>query len=135
MKKLLISIALLTIATTATARDISELSSPIVLLTPAIAQNQDALSLSESQRTEVKSWVSRMPEQREAVEDNAVEVRATLRAAIIAGEPQEILDQLAMEIGALESQLVLMRANCVNHWRDVLTSEQFEHALTIAGYR
>lgn len=134
MKKLLIALALCTATSTAIARDISELSSPLVLLTPAIAQNQDALNLNDAQREEVKNWLAAMPSQRGAVEDKAVEVRAALRKAIIANEPQEILDGLAAEIGSLETELVLMRANCVNHWRRVLDNNQFEQALSLAGY-
>jgi hypothetical protein len=134
MKKLLIALAICSATSTAMARDISELSSPLVLLTPAVAQNQDALNLNDSQRAEVKSWMSAMPAQRGAVEDKAVEIRAALRNAIIANESQETLDALAAEIGSLETQLVLMRANCVNHWREVLDADQFEQALGLAGY-
>lgn len=135
MKKLLIALALSTAASTAIARDISELSSPVVLLTPAVAQNQDALNLNEQQRIEVKNWMSAMPTQRGAVEDQAVEKRAALRNAIIEGQSQATLDALAAEIGTIESQLLLMRAHCVNHWREVLDADQFEHALNLAGYR
>ncbi|TVQ74201.1 MAG: hypothetical protein EA373_00435 [Oceanospirillales bacterium] len=134
MKKLLIALAICSATSTAMARDISELSSPLVLLTPAVAQNQDALNLNDSQRAEVKNWMAAMPAQRGAVEDKAVEVRAALRNAIIANESQETLDALAAEIGSLETQLVLMRANCVNHWREVLDADQFEQALGLAGY-
>lgn len=134
MKKLLIALALCTATSTAMARDISELSSPLVLLTPAVAQNQDALNLDDTQRAAVKNWMDNMPAQRGAVEDKAVEIRAALRNAILANEPQEALDELASEIGALETQLVLMRASCVNHWRDVLDADQFEQALGLAGY-
>ncbi|WP_151669979.1 hypothetical protein [Nitrincola schmidtii] len=134
MKKLLIALAICTASSTAMSRDISELSSPLMLLTPAVAQNQDAFNLNDLQREAVKNWMASMPSQRGVVEDKAVEVRAALRSAIIANESQEVLDSLAAEIGSLETQLVLMRANCVNHWRDVLNADQFEQALGLAGY-
>ena len=134
MKKILVALAICTVSSTAMSRDISELSSPLMLLTPAVAQNQDALNLNDSQREAVKNWMAAMPSQRGVVEDKAVEVRAALRSAIIANESQEVLDSLAAEIGSLETQLVLMRANCVNHWRDVLNADQFEQALGLAGY-
>jgi len=134
MKKVIIALALAVIASTATARDISELSSPIVLLTPAIAQNQEALQLNASQRAEVRDWMSRMPAQRGAQEDKAIKARAALRTAIINKEPQETLEALAAEVGAIETQLLLMRAHCVNHWREVLNEEQFEQALKLAGH-
>ena len=134
MKKLIIALALTVIASTATARDISELSSPIVLLTPAVAQNQEALQLNASQRAEVRDWMSRMPAKRGAQEDKAIEARAALRTAIINDEPQETLEALATEVGSMETQLLLMRAHCVNHWREVLNEEQFAQALRFAGH-
>lgn len=134
MNKVIIALALTVITSTATARDISELSSPIVLLTPAIAQNQDALQLNASQRAELRKWMSHMPAQRGAQEDKALEARAALRTAIINNEPQETLEALAAEVGSMEKQLLLMRAHCANHWREVLNEEQFAQALKLAGH-
>jgi len=66
------------------------------------------------------------------IESQSVLSRSQHRYRICLGP--ETLDQLAAEIGALETQLVLMRASCVNHWRDVLDADQFEQALGLAGY-
>lgn len=111
------------------------LSAPVVALTGFIAKNMDALALDEAQRAAVKEWVTTMPAKRGALEDDTAALRADLRAAILSNAPQEDRTALAEQIGANETALVLMRSNCVDHWRAVLTEAQFEQALNIAGLK
>ncbi|WP_095590270.1 Spy/CpxP family protein refolding chaperone [Actibacterium ureilyticum] len=110
-----------------------ELSAPIVAFTPLLVKNADALSLTEDQRAALKDWLATMPAKRKAIEAEALTARAALRAAIITGAPQEQRQSLADEVGRLETQLVLMRSACTDHWRAVLSPEQFAQLLTLAG--
>lgn len=111
----------------------SELSAPIVTFTPVVAKNADALNLTEEQRADLKAWVSTMPAKRKAVEAEAIAARAELRKAIIDGAPMDQRTALAEKVGGYETRLVLMRAACVDHWREVLSAEQFEKMLTLAN--
>ncbi|MDF1620884.1 Spy/CpxP family protein refolding chaperone [Pseudothioclava nitratireducens] len=108
------------------------LSAPVVMLTGVIAKNADALELDETQRAAVKEWVATMPGKRQAYEAETADLRAQLRAAIIANAPAEERQALADQIGAHETQLVMMRSNCVDNWRKVLSPEQFDKALELA---
>ena len=120
-------------ATVAAERDVSELSSPIVLLTPAVARNADQLDLDETQREAVQEWMATSPAVREALEDQVVAARAELRQMIVQGDAREQREEQAAAIGAMEAELLLMRSDCADHWRDVLDDEQFAQALELAG--
>ncbi|MBB4022669.1 MULTISPECIES: Spy/CpxP family protein refolding chaperone [Actibacterium] len=135
MKKLLLSAAVVLACATAVGAQQnrrSELSLPIVAFTPLVAKNADALGLNDAQRADVKAWLGTMPAQRKALEAQATEARAKLRAAIISGAPVEERQALAEEVGANETRLVMMRSNCTDHWRSVLTADQFETLLNLA---
>ncbi len=116
------------------ASDTGELSTPIIRLTKVIAQNADALELSADQRSDLKAWIDTMPEKRQALEADARGKRAQLRAAILDNAPRADRQALAQEIGVLETRLVMMRSDCVDHWRDTLTKDQFAQALALAGH-
>lgn len=134
MKKILLGTVLaLAVAMPAFAQDTSELSSPIVLFTPVIMKNADALELTEAQRGDLKEWLATMPAAREAVEAEAVAVRAALREAIIAGAPVPEREALADTVGALETKLVMMRSGCVDYWREKLTADQFAKLVEMAA--
>ncbi|SEH80335.1 hypothetical protein [Paracoccus alkenifer] len=108
------------------------LSQPVVVLTPTVAQNADALQLNDEQRAAVKAWMETGPVNRVAREQAAVALREQLRQQIIAGAPVEERQELARQIGDAEADLVMMRSACVDHWREVLTEEQFAEALRLA---
>ena len=110
-----------------------ELSAPIVAFTPVIAKNAEALGLTGAQRADLAAWKETMPAKRKAVEAEALIARATLREAIIAGAPREDRQALADEVGALEARLVMLRSDCTDHWRAVLTEDQFARMLAMAG--
>lgn len=110
-----------------------EISAPIVAFTPVVAKNADALNLTAEQRADVKAWIDTMPAKRKALEAETLAARAELRAAIIAGAPVEERKALAATVGAYETKLVMARSNCTDHWRAVLTPEQFAQMLTLAG--
>ncbi len=134
MKSLLLSAAIgLACALPAMAQDASsELSAPIVAFTPVIAKNADALGLDDAQRAALKDWLSTMPAKRKELEGQAVEARAALRQAIIAGASDTERQELAEKVGALETELVLMRSACTDHWRAILTAEQFAKMVELA---
>ncbi len=110
-----------------------ELSAPIVVYTPVVKKNADALGLTEAQRADLQNWISTMPAKRKAVEAEALEARAALRAAINEGAPVEERQKLAETVGAYETKLVMLRSNCTDHWREVLTPEQFAQMLELAA--
>lgn len=114
------------------AQEVRELSAPIVTYTAVINKNADALELTEAQRADLAQWMDRKPAQRKAVEAEALAARAALRAAIDTGAPRVERQTLADRIGALEAQLVMMRSDCTDHWRSVLTEEQFARMLAMA---
>ncbi|MRU15263.1 hypothetical protein FDP25_07445 [Roseovarius sp. A21] len=118
----------------AQASDMGGLSAPIMRLTKTIAQNADALDLNTDQRADLKAWLDAKPAQRMAIEAEARGTRARLRAAIIDGAPRTDRQVLAQELGVLETRLVMMRSDCVDHWRATLTEDQFAKALELAGY-
>ncbi|MDR5900414.1 hypothetical protein QC823_15730 [Halomonas vilamensis] len=120
-------------ATVAAERDTSELSSPIAMLTPAVAKNADTLDLNASQREAVQEWLATSPKVREALEDRMMAARAELREMIVQGETRDQREEKAIAIGEMEAKLLMMRSNCVDHWRNVLNEEQFAQALEIAG--
>ncbi|MCK0144015.1 Spy/CpxP family protein refolding chaperone [Aliiroseovarius sp. F20344] len=109
------------------------LSRPVIQLTGFLAKNMDVLELNDEQRADVKNWVASMPANRKALETETIELRATLRQAIVDGKPTEERQAIADKIGANEVKLVMMRSNCTDHWREVLTEAQFAKLLEIAG--
>lgn len=108
------------------------LSRPIIQLTGILAKNMDVLELNEDQRAEVKNWISTMPTKRKALETETVALRAALRQAIIEGLATEERQAIADKIGANEVKLVMMRSNCTDHWRSVLSEDQFAQLIAIA---
>ncbi len=134
MKKFLLGTAVaLAFATPSFAQDTSELSTPIVVFTPVIMKNVEALALTEAQRSDLEQWVATKAPERQAVEAEAVATRATLRDAIIAGAPVAERQALAETVGALETKLVMMRSDCTDYWRGALTDEQFAKLLELAA--
>lgn len=114
------------------AQQARDLSAPIVAHTAVIMKNADALELTEAQRADLAQWIDTKPAQRKAVEAEALAARAALRDDIDAGTPRVERQKLADRIGALEAQLVMMRSDCTDHWRSVLTQEQFTRMLAMA---
>lgn len=109
------------------------LSAPIVGLTPVLAMNQDALGLDEAQKAAVKEFMATMPAKRMALEDETAALRADLRKAILDNAPAADREALAKLIGENETRLIMMRSNCVDHWRSVLTPEQFAKLVEMAS--
>lgn len=108
------------------------LSAPVIMLTPFVRDNADALNLNEAQRADLKAWLEK-PNARAVVEEETVALRAELKVAIIAGAPREARLALAEKIGANEAKLVMARSDCADHWREVLTPAQFAQLLVLAG--
>ncbi|MBS0125927.1 Spy/CpxP family protein refolding chaperone [Thetidibacter halocola] len=133
MKHFFLASAFALAASTAFAAMPGELSDPIVAFTPVIAKNADTLELTETQRADLKAWLETMPAQREALQNEAVAARAALRDAIVAGAPAAERQSLADAVGKLETQLVMMRSDCTDHWRAVLTEAQFAKMLELAA--
>ena len=111
----------------------SGLSRPVIQLTGLLAKNMDMLNLDEAQREDVKNWVASMPAHRKALEAETVALRAEMRQAIIDGAPVETREALAAKIGANETRMVMMRSNCTDHWREVLSAEQFAALIELAS--
>jgi Spy/CpxP family protein refolding chaperone len=136
MKKALLSAALVLVTATALpaqqGKNRSELSAPIVRLTPLIKQNADALGLTAEQRADLQNWLATSPPKRKALEAEAIAARAALRTAILDGAPAEERASLAAKVGEYEVKLVTMRSNCADHWRTVLTPEQFAQLVAMA---
>ncbi len=109
------------------------LSRPVIQLTGLLAKNMDVLNLDAAQRDDVKNWVASMPAHRKALEAETVALRAEMRQAIIDGAPVETREALAAQIGANETKMVMMRSNCTDHWREVLSAEQFAALIELAS--
>ncbi|MBR2515346.1 MAG: hypothetical protein IKE45_15280 [Halomonas sp.] len=127
-----LGISVATAETVSGSRDVSELSSPIVLLTPVVARNADYLQLDIDQRSALQDWMAKSPAVREALEDRVVAQRNELRQMILSGADIEVRTEKAAYIGQLESELLMMRSNCVEYWRETLNEEQFAQALQLA---
>jgi len=109
------------------------LSAPVISLTPVLARNADALGLNPGQREALKSFLAVMPARRAALEDETAALRAQMQAAIVADAPAAEREALARQIGDNETRLILMRSACADHWRSVLTADQFARLLQLAG--
>jgi Spy/CpxP family protein refolding chaperone len=120
-------------ALAAPAQEANELSKPVVALTGVLAKNADTLDLTEAQHLTLKDWLAKMPAQRKALEDETIALRADLRAAILSGAQVGDRQAVADKIGENEAALVMLRSNCTDHWRSVLTPEQFARLITLAG--
>lgn len=134
MKTLILSSVLgLAMAGAAFASSTTGLSAPIVMCTGVIAKNADALKLDDSQRAVLKEWLATMPEKRKGFEVEVVAMRADLAKAIRSGAAKEERMALAEKIGAAETKLLMMRSDCADHWRGVLSEEQFAQMLELAA--
>ena len=107
MNKFLLAMTLLLGMNMASARDVSELSDPIVAYVGVIAKNADTLALTDAQKAELKSWKAVAQPKREAMEDQVVQARAQLRDMINSGAPKIKRVQLANKIGKMEAQLMM----------------------------
>lgn len=116
------------------SRDVSELSTPVVMLTPVVAQNAEQLGLNTQQQEALQEWMANSPAKREALEDRVIIQRKALRQMIIEGaDPLDRAEKAAF-IGQMESELLMMRSDCTDHWREVLSDEQFAQVIEIAGF-
>jgi len=137
MKSLMLSTALLlglasgALAQVATPQE-KGLSAPIVALTPVLAKNADLLKLDDAQKADLKAFLDTMPAKRMAFEDETAALRKELHDAILADAPVADREALAARIGAHETQLVMMRSGCVDHWRSVLSADQFAQLVALA---
>ena len=133
MKKMLFAMALILSMNAVSARDVSELSDPIVAYVGVIAKNADALALTDTQKEELKAWKSTAQPKREALEDEIVAARAELRTMIITDAPKVKRLKLANKIGKMETQLIMLRSNCVDAWRKKLSPEQFAKVVELTA--
>lgn len=108
------------------------LSQPVIALTGVLAQNAEALELNEEQQAALKAWLDEMPAKRAALEAETVTLRTEMRQKIASGAPVDEREALARKIGENETQLIMMRSNCTDHWREILTPEQFAKLLSMA---
>ena len=114
-------------------RDVSELSTPIVMLTPVVAKNAEALELDTEQQVALEDWLANSPAVREALEDRVIAQRGELREMTLEGADTQARAEKAAYIGQLESELLMMRSNCTDYWRNVLNEAQFAKVLELAG--
>lgn len=134
MKTLVLSAVLgLAMAGTGFAAGNSGLSAPIVMCTPVIAKNAEALKLDEGQQAILKDWLATKPAMRKGFEAEVVAMRADLTKAILTGAAKEDRMALAEKIGDAETKLLMMRSDCADHWRGVLSEEQFAMVLELAA--
>jgi len=134
MKKILLSTALaFAMAGNVFAAEATGLSAPVVMLTGVIAKNVDTLKLTDDQQVVLKDWLATKPAMRKGFETDVVAMRAALANAILSDAPREERLAIAEKIGAAETKLVMMRSDCVDHWRAALSQEQFAQALKLAA--
>lgn len=139
MKRLLLSAAFalalpgIAMAQAAMTPQEKGLSAPVVAMTQVLAKNAEALKLDEAQQAALKEFMATMPAKRGALEDETVILRSQLHDAILADAPVADREALAAKIGANETTLVMMRSNCVDHWRKVLSPEQFAQLVDMAA--
>lgn len=132
---LVLALPAMALAQQATPKSPQELglSAPVIALISTLAKNTDALNLDETQRAELKAWLDVAPGKRMAVENETAELRTQMREAIIANAPVADRQALAEKVGANETLLIMMRSNCVDHWRGILSAEQFAQLLELSA--
>ncbi len=109
----------------------AELAPPIVALMPILKKNEQALDLTEKQKTFFADWMKKMPSRREAVERRIAELRIQLRHILLEGGPRDQRDHLVQQIGAETAHLMMMRSLCVETMREQLTAEQFKKVVAL----
>lgn len=110
-----------------------QLASPIVELVPIVKMQADTLHLSPEQKAKLDAWMAEAPAKRKAVEQEQIELRTKLRAAILTLNSEDERKTLTEQITANEAKLLGMRAKCVEFIRNMLTVEQFDKV--VATYK
>lgn len=109
----------------------AELAPPIVALMPVLLKNEQALGLTDKQKTFFANWVKKMPPRREEIQRHLAELRIQLRKILLDGGPRDQRDYLVQQIGAETAHLVMMRSLCVATLREQLTPAQFKQVVDL----
>ena len=128
---LALSFALMTAP--AQAEPAIQLASPVVELIPVVKQQAGSLNLSQEQKAKLDKWVAEAPAKRKALENEQIELRGKLRAAVLTLNSEDERKQLIEKIAENEEKLMTMRARCVDFLRELLTVEQFDKV--VAAYK
>ena len=110
-----------------------QLANPIIELVPIVKSQSEQLGLSTDQKAKLEAWMTDAPTKRKAVEQEQIELRGKLRAAILAMNADDERKVLIEQITANEAKLLSMRAKCVDFLRGLLTAEQFDKV--VAAYK
>ncbi|MEW5837699.1 MAG: hypothetical protein AB1717_02570 [Pseudomonadota bacterium] len=110
-----------------------QLASPIIELVPIVKSQGEQLGLSADQKAKLEAWMADAPAKRKAVEQEQLELRSKLRAAMLAMNADDERNTLIEKITANEAKLLSMRAKCVDFLRGLLTAEQFNKV--VAAYK
>ncbi|MEW6764459.1 MAG: hypothetical protein AB1344_01560 [Pseudomonadota bacterium] len=110
-----------------------QLASPIVELVPIVKSQGSELNLTADQKAKLDAWMAEAPTKRKAVEKEQVELRASLRKAILSLNADDERKALIEQITTNEARLLSMRAKCTDFLRDLLTAEQFDKV--VAAYK
>ena len=109
------------------------LASPVVELVPIVKQQADALGLNAEQKAKLEAWMNEAPAKRKAVEQEQIDLRKKLRAAVLSLNSEDERNALIQQIADNEAKLMAMRARCVDFLRGMLTVEQFDKV--VAAYK
>lgn len=115
------------------AEPVVQLASPVIELVPIVKQQGDALGLNAEQKAKLDAWMKEAPVKRKAVEQEQIELRQKLRAAMLTLNSDEERKELIAKITENEAKLLNMRAGCADFLRGILTAEQFDKV--VAAYK
>lgn len=110
-----------------------QLASPIIELVPVVKAQADTLGLNADQKAKLEAWMAEAPIKRKAMEQEQIELRTKLRAAVLTLNADDERKILIEQITANEAKLLTMRAKCVDFLRDLLTAAQFDKV--VAAYK
>ena len=115
------------------AEPVVQLASPVIELVPIVKQQGDTLGLNAEQKAKLDAWMKEAPAKRKAVEQEQIELRQKLRAAMLTLNSDEERKELIAKITENEAKLLNMRAGCADFLRGILTAEQFDKV--VAAYK
>lgn len=113
--------------------DHSELAQPVIKLMPHFIAMRDDLKLTTEQATTIDGWIKSAPQKRKELAQEAINIRAELREALLNRDTRIKRDALKSKLAATNTRLIEMSSLCARMLHKTLTKEQY--AKVVAQYK
>lgn len=105
--------------------DCPELGQPIIELMPHFKKLRTDLQLNASQDKVVDAWLAEAPKKRKELMQEAMEVKAELREALLTRADRLKREDLKAELNGKMNRIIEMRSLCARMLHKTLTEEQY----------